>query len=452
MKKMIFHSIFILLLTVFISGCATMDTARNFNNLSENDKNKKLIIAVLTENLKTVQKLLNKGVDVNAKNEKGVPVLMLNPPGEHSYGKAYDIFKLLVEHGADVNAKDSDGRTPLMAVAFLGHPIIVKILIDHGADVNIESLSGETAILSAARNERYRAVKVLMKNGAQIPDSGDARIGFNEAICFGFTDKLQELLEQGFNVNKKNRKGDTPIIIAAKMKYTDMIEMLIKHGADVNAKTNSGWTALLDAVGSLDIVKLLVEHGADVNYKWESKISAIGGTNALISAVCRRDKDVVIFLIENGADVNAIVGSSYEVRESFYKISKSRNAKTETIGTRVRYIEDGNNATRIGKRTFIDPDSRDAGTPLIAAVLNGDLDIVKVLLQNGAKINKVDASGYTALMWAANLGHIDIAKLLLDNGADVNAEDFTTRTTAFEQAKENGHSDIVKLLRNHGAI
>jgi hypothetical protein len=81
---------------------------------------------------------------------------------------------------------------------------------------------------------------------------------------------------------------------------------------------------------------------------------------------------------------------------------------------------------------------------------NGNLEIVKLLLDNGAAVNGVDSTGMTALMLAAERGHLQIVILLLDNGAAVNGVD-STGMTALMLAAEAGHLQIVILLLNSGA-
>ena len=89
-------------------------------------------------------------------------------------------------------------------------------------------------------------------------------------------------------------------------------------------------------------------------------------------------------------------------------------------------------------------------TPLIFASGNGDLEIVKVLLENRANINKTDAKGGTALMFASANNYPDIVKLLLTRGANVNAVDSHLKT-ALMLATERGHLEVVRLLLANGA-
>ena len=83
------------------------------------------------------------------------------------------------------------------------------------------------------------------------------------------------------------------------------------------------------------------------------------------------------------------------------------------------------------------------------AALNGRVDVVKVLLQNGADVNDVDVLEWTALHCAAKKGHVGVVKVLIQNGADVNAVD-EEKSTALHYAARYGHVDVAKVLIQKG--
>jgi ankyrin repeat protein len=93
---------------------------------------------------------------------------------------------------------------------------------------------------------------------------------------------------------------------------------------------------------------------------------------------------------------------------------------------------------------------KDRDTPLHVASLKGHTDVVKMLLDRGAKANAKDRWGLTALHVAARGGYQDIAELLLSHGADVNAQDQDAYTPLHEAASGD-HKDVAKLLLTHGA-
>ena len=76
--------------------------------------------------------------------------------------------KSLIDAGADVNARDIDGWTPLMYAALNGHTEIVELLIESGADVNAEDNNGQTVLMFATRGGHTEIVEILIKAGADV--------------------------------------------------------------------------------------------------------------------------------------------------------------------------------------------------------------------------------------------------------------------------------------------
>ena len=101
-------------------------------------------------------------------------------------------------------------------------------------------------------------------------------------------------------------------------------------------------------------------------------------------------------------------------------------------------------------RQAMDARDKDGRTPLLLAAIAGELDVVKVLVDNGADVNARDNVGTMPLMWAAFMGELEVIKFLMDKGADVNAKDKDGRTPLIF-AKSEGHPDVVKFLKQHGA-
>ena len=87
---------------------------------------------------------------------------------------------------------------------------------------------------------------------------------------------------------------------------------------------------------------------------------------------------------------------------------------------------------------------------LFDACLEGNINSVEKLIENGCNINETDKSGNSALKAASNMGHIEIVRLLLSNGADVNIKN-ENRSDPLIGASFWGHSEIVNLLLEHGA-
>jgi len=145
-----------------------------------------------SEHMEFIKKLLANHADPNFKNggpSDGETVLIMAMENENN-----ELAKLLIEHGADVNADDAAGVTPLMIASRKGNLEGVKILIDHKADVNACDRDGENALFGAIANGYNDVVKLLIANKA--------------------------------NIDVINHNGQTPIKIALKFKNHEAAELL----------------------------------------------------------------------------------------------------------------------------------------------------------------------------------------------------------------------------------
>ncbi|KAG4068203.1 hypothetical protein HA402_008844 [Bradysia odoriphaga] len=117
--------------------------------------------AALDETPDRVKVLLEKGANINGKDEDGETAIM-----NASNNGRYETVKFLIENGADVNGKDGYGKTPIMFAAAFDNSGIIKLLVDNGANINATDNGGWSALIYAAYDGREIAVRALLRKGA----------------------------------------------------------------------------------------------------------------------------------------------------------------------------------------------------------------------------------------------------------------------------------------------
>ena len=274
--------------------------------------------AAMDGDIEAVKQHLADGADVNAKTEDGKTPLD-NADGEiadllHKHGGKSGVelsihgavrvgnieaVKKYIAMGENLDSKDAEGQTPLCRAVQYGEKDVIKLLIQEGADVNARMNFGDTALdyanasggLWMSYEVQKEVVELLHKHGGktgeELKTAGKTTERVSEAATpdrplwkaarDGNIEAVKQHLADGSDVNAKNMEGGTPLHIATILGHTELAELLIAESADVNAKTEEGETPLHFAawLSQKGIAELLIANGADVNAKHDDGITAL---------------------------------------------------------------------------------------------------------------------------------------------------------------------------------
>jgi ankyrin repeat protein len=270
--------------------------------------------------------------------------------------------------------------------------------------------------------------------------AGESHDKLYSAIRANDLRQMKALLDEGVSPNVEGPDGITPLMAAAEAGSLDAMKMLIERHAEVNARNAYGSTALILSATDAKKVRLLLDHGADANIAAQS-----GRTALIVAAFANPSAEVVRMLLSKGAKVDVM-----DQRKVTPMNAATFGNDTATIRALLDAAADINTAD-----TFI------GLTPLINASGNRNLEAVKLLLAKGANVNAVSKTeglpkiqtgtvqfgGWTSLLMAVPFGPPEIVKTLLDAGAKVNVQDYRGFTPLMlAAATDHANPEIVRLL------
>ena len=201
-------------------------------------KAKQLWNAAFGGNLDAVRTLLDQGVPVDARDERGRTALA----AAASNGKT-EVFHFLLERGADPSARSDDGASVLSAAVYGSELSVVQLLIERTGDAaKDQGLFCPLGI--AAMKNRVDVAQALLDAGAVVPvGPADCR-PLHRAAANGRLEVLELLVDRGASVDTRNDEGNTPLHFAAAYNATEAVTWLLARGADPGAKNQDGLTPL----------------------------------------------------------------------------------------------------------------------------------------------------------------------------------------------------------------
>lgn len=333
------------------------------------------------------------------------------------------------------------------------------------AGVAAAAEKSEPLIIEAAKNQDAKAVRALLNQKAAVnARSADGSTALLWLTHWNDAATADLLLSAGADANSANDFGMTPLSQACTNSSAAMVRLLLKSGANANTPIATGETPLMTCAktGSADAVRLLVEYGAAVNAKEPTQ-----NQTAIMWAAAERHPDVVQALIGAHADLKAATKQGFTPLHFAARMGDLETVKELlAAGVDINILTGGGQVEASPAEGNARGGGRGGGgtttgyTPLLVAVMRGQVDLALYLLDHGADPN-IGAAGFTPLHWASTTwesfaansvygfedpmagiqdrpAKLRLVKALLAHGANVNA-----RMTKRQPSFATGYTDAV---------
>ena len=272
-----------------------------------------------------------------------------------------ELVKYLVEQGADVNAENANGETPVFYIV-RNNGEMFNYLIAQNADVSHETNNNTTLLITASRNKHFAAIRFLLENGANIEDKDEAGFtAFHHVISPHDRDHevINMFLERGADINTVSaRDGKSLLYYAIEREDIERVKELVVMGANINVANREGFRPRMN---DIEIIKYLVTNGADIN--------AVDRRNDtyLCVAMYEENQELIEFLLNQGSDIN-----------------------------KQCYFEE---------------------PPLVKAIEMSDILLVKYLVEQGAEVNAIGYAEMNVMEYAEREENTEIIAYLKGQGA-----------------------------------
>ena len=444
--------------------------------------------------------LLAEGANVNARDNLGKTPIMLIMP----INTLLNTYSLLISYRADLTQKDMYGDTVLHAFAMMNLDAekisisdIISLLINNGADIDARNKEGVTPLEIAVQKENIEIVKLLTEKGANI-HTQDTHGNSPLSMAFASTNEMLEAVVNSSNVTSQDSDGNTPLHIAL---LTDAplskVQYIISLTDDVNIRNRDGYSALFISVlkNRQKVGEMLLAKDADIfsanknnNSPLRIALKFVGSDKGdsihkwLITSRTIKSKDgsgnsvlhyaaewqygkAITSLLAKGADISAKNANGETPLFSAVKTNNPEiirliveggadllardNLGSTVMHAAVRWEAPDSIDTLFNYGVSVNVQNSTGKSPLAEAVIASKYDIASKLLSYGADPNCSDTNGVTVLMDAIRGKNPDNVSLLLNYGANPNVQEINGRNS-YHEAAYMGDIEIIRLIRDAG--
>ncbi|MGH9255316.1 MAG: ankyrin repeat domain-containing protein [Vicinamibacterales bacterium] len=447
----------LVLASVTLAGAQTGQEARAASGAPPaSEQQARLAGAVNAADATAVRALLGQRLDVNARHPDGTTVLHWAANADSP-----EVVALLIRAGADVEAANRYGVTPLWLACLNGNAAIVEMLLKAGADANTVLPEGETVLMTAGRTGKVEAVQVLLRYGADvdIKEGWHGQTALMWAAAEGHPAVIEALVEGGADVHARSNGGFTALLFAAREGQIGAVKALLTAGANLNDALP------VDASQEAGVTSSTARSGVPDK-----------GLDPFLLASANAHYELAAWLLDQGADPNAAPQGWTALHQVSWVrktgVAGSNNPAPEGSGTMdglefVRKLVAKGAAVnaRVTKQPKMGLTTLNAigATPFLLAARTADFELMRLLATLGADPRLPNADNSTPLMVAAGLGTqnpgedpgtepevLEAVKVALELGNDLNRVD-NNGETAMHGAAYKHMPSVVRFLAERGA-
>lgn len=348
------------------------------------------------------------------------------------------MIDMLIEFKGRVDATDSEGRTALMDAIRAGDESIVAHLLELGASVHSMDSYKQSPLHYVPATGSEAILKMILAKGPDLDhlnNDGCSPL----RLSVRFANMVSILLEHGAKPDLSDHEGYTPLMVAATWGHYESVKLLLDHHADVNLRSveadGTGVTAVFWAAEDdhPDIVKMLADAGANLSHKYRAGLTALHVASPAAAAVLlqyRKRLDIDASADLNGSKWTPLHRAIYSHKSmELVKLLVNNGASLQAL-------------------------DRDGDTPLGLAVIAKNHEAVKILLrEEDCDLKIASHRGRTPLHYATDHETMETLQLLVERGADVNQTAKSAYGSPLQKACQNNKMGqaMIEFLLEKGA-